>query len=68
LLECIIILLLLIEIVGMLLAYLCDNLSWEVGRSGYLLGLCVQSLLQEGLNLDVLFHFIELKELLGHCP
>jgi len=68
LLECIIILLLLIKIVGMFFAYLCDDLSWEVGRSGYFLGLCVQSLLQEGLNLDVLFHFIELEELLGHCP
>jgi hypothetical protein len=43
----------------------CYDLSWEIGCSGNILGLREKPLLKKGLNLYIIFHFIELKELLG---
>ena len=45
LLEGVIVLLLLIEVVGMLLGDLCDDLRWEVCCTGYILGFGEETLL-----------------------
>ena len=65
LLQGIIELFFLIEVIRMFLADLSDDLPWEVGCLGYILGLCKEPLLQQGLYLYIILHLIELKELLN---
>jgi hypothetical protein len=65
LLQSIVKLLFLIQVVCMFFGNFCYDLSREVGSSGNILCLREQSLLKKGLNLNIILHFIELKELLG---
>jgi hypothetical protein len=58
----IVIFLLIKELVSVLLNNLALNLGWELGVLGDLLGLHVQSLLHESVDLDVVFHLIQLDE------
>ena len=66
LLESIVILLLLIQVVCMLLRYFCDDFPREICGSGNILSLREETLLQECLYLNIIFHLVELEELLLH--
>ena len=64
LLKSIIILLFLIKIIRMLFGDFGYNFSGEICSSGYVLGLREKALFEQGLDLHVILHFVELKQLL----
>lgn len=63
LLQGIIVLLLFIQVISMLLRDFRNDLLRELGGLGNFLGLCEQTLLQKGLNLNVVLHLIHLMQL-----
>ena len=64
LLKSIIILLFLIKIICMLFGDFGYNFPGEICRSGYVLCLWEKALFEQGLDLHVILHFVELKQLL----
>lgn len=64
LLKSIIILLFLIKIIRMLFGDFGYNFPGEICRSGYVLCLGEKALFEQGLDLHIILHFVELKQLL----